>query len=138
MSNVQRKNNRRNFERNIAFIDGTKTQTSSRYVELSPSYCKRLKIHWNSMFKNKPDYYTRTFKEFLESLGIDGKCIHSLRHTFSSNHYYLGTPDKKRQNMLGHSSIVMTNDIYTTLDLSVRKEDIISIYGDYYFTPNMV
>jgi len=127
-----------NFERRVAFIDGTKTGTSSRYIELSPSYCTRLKKHWGNMFKYTTNYYSRHCVAFFDSLGVTGKSLHSLRHTFSSNHYYLGTPDVKRQYMLGHKSIVMTNDIYTTLDPSVTRRDIINIYGDLYpiFDPN--
>jgi len=84
------------------------------------------------MFKYRLDYYGRQCSEFLAGLGIEGKSLHSLRHTFSSNHYYLGTPDKKRQQLMGHKNISMTNDIYTTLDPTVKKQDILDIYSDLY------
>jgi len=46
--------------------------------------------------------------------------------------YYLGVPDKLRQAQLGHASIVMTNDIYTHLDPTITREDILQLYGDWY------
>jgi hypothetical protein len=33
---------------------------------------------------------------------------------------------------MGHSSIMMTNDIYTTLDPSIKAADITAIYGNLY------
>ena len=127
-----------NFEKCVVFIDGTKTKTSVRHVELTPTYCERLKKAWHTMFKKSINYYTKRCSTYLESLGIENKTLHSMRHTFSSNHFYLGTPDKKRQMLLGHKSIAMTNDVYTTYDPTVTRKDILDIYGDLYpiFDPN--
>ena len=41
-------------------------------------------------------------------------------------------PDKQRQEYLGHSSIAITNDIYTHLDPTITKEDILNLYIDLY------
>ena len=65
-------------------------------------------------------------------IGIKNKTLHNTRHTFSTNLYYLGVPDKQRQVYLGHSSIVMTNDIYTHLDPSITKNDIVKLYNNLY------
>ncbi|MCL2630249.1 MAG: site-specific integrase [Firmicutes bacterium] len=121
-----------NFEKRIAYIAGTKTKGSARYVDLSPAYCEYLKSEWSKMFKFTTETYTRKCAEFFKEIGIKGKSLHSLRHTFATNLYYLGVPDKERQHLMGHASIVMTNDVYTTLDRSVKKEDIIEIYGELY------
>ena len=121
-----------NFDKCIAFVDGTKTKTSSRYVNLSQAYCEHLKKVWHKMFNFEPDYYTRAFRSFLDSLGIEGRTLHSLRHTFASNLFYLDVKDVTRQYLMGHKSIVMTNDIYTTLDRTVKKPDILNVYGNLY------
>lgn len=59
------------------------------------------------------------------------KKLHDLRHTFSSNLFYLEVPDKKRQYLLGHSSIAITNDIYTHLDPNIKKQDILNFIKIY-------
>jgi len=121
-----------NFERNTIFIDGTKTKSAKRYIKISEKFKIILQNNFNNMFKFRFDYYSRKFTEYLNKLNIQNKTLHDLRHTFSTNLYYLGVPDKERQYYMGHSSIVMTNDIYTTLDPTITKEDILNLYKDLY------
>ena len=117
---------------NTIFIDGTKTTSARRYVKISPAFKTILDEHFDEMFQLHSDIYSRYFKNFINSLGIYGKTLHDLRHTFSTNLYYLGVPDKERQYYMGHASIVMTNDIYTTLDPNITKEDILKLYNNLY------
>lgn len=117
---------------NTIFIDGTKTQASRRYVKISEAFKEILDKNYDNMFQYHSDIYTRNFKQYVNNLGIYGKTLHDLRHTFSTNLYYLGVPDKERQYLMGHSSIVMTNDIYTTLDPNTTKEDILKLYNNLY------
>ena len=35
---------------------------------------------------------------------------------------------------MGHGSIVITNDIYTTLDPNITKKEILNLYKDSYLT----
>lgn len=121
-----------NFEKNTVFINGTKTKSSKRYVPISDKFAKILKNNFSNMFKFEHSYYSRTFQKYLKILGIENKTLHDLRHTFNSNLYYLGVNDKKRQYFMGHSSIVITNDIYTHLDLTVNQKDILNLYQDIY------
>ena len=120
------------FNKCVAHIDGTKTKTASRHVQLSKTFCDIIKDDWPTMFQYKGYTISKLCATFLESIGISGKSTHSLRHTFASNLYYLGVPDKLRQYLMGHASIVMTNDIYTTLDPTIKKRDIIDIWGHFY------
>ena len=120
------------YDKNVIFIDGTKTKAAKRYVNISSEFAEILKKNFDKMFKNHADYYTSQLKLYLNSLNIYGKTLHDLRHTFSTNLYYLGVPDKQRQYLLGHSSIVITNDIYTTLDPTITKNDIIKLYNNLY------
>ena len=121
-----------NFEKSSIYVAGTKTDYSKRHIRISATYCEQLKGSFDSMFKYTADYYTKQFRKFLDKLGIRDKALHDLRHTFSTNLFYLGIPDKKRQYLLGHASIVMTNDIYTTMDPNITKDDIIALYGNLY------
>lgn len=120
------------FDKHTIFINGTKTKSSKRYVPISKTYAEFLKYNFKSMFKFNKDYYTQEFATFLKSLNIKNHKLHDLRHTFSTNLYYLKVPDKERQSYMGHASIVMTNDIYTTLEPNVTKNDILNLYKDLY------
>lgn len=121
-----------NYDKNVIFINGTKTSSAKRYVNISSKFAEILKNNFNNMFTNNADYYTKQLKLYLNSLNIYGKTLHDLRHTFSTNLYYLGVPDKQRQYLMGHASIVITNDIYTTLDPTITKNDIIKLYNNLY------
>ena len=121
-----------NFEKNTILIKGTKTKSSSRYIPISQKFSNYLKVNFKDMFTKSSDYYYRQFKEYLERLGIKGKTLHDTRHTYSTNLYYLGVTDKQRQAFLGHSSILVTNDIYTHLDPSITKQDIVKLYNNLY------
>lgn len=121
-----------NFDKLSIFINGTKSKTAKRHIPISLTYAEILKQNFNSMFNENERYYNKKFKEYVEELGIRGKSIHSLRHTFNTNLYYLGVNDKQRQYYMGHSSIVITNDIYTHLDPTITKNDILNLYKDLY------
>lgn len=121
-----------NFEKHSIFINGTKSKSAKRYVPISINFAENLKLNIDKMFINNKSWYSKTFQQYLKILGIKNKKLHDLRHTFNTNLYYLGVPDKQRQYYMGHSSIIMTNDIYTHLDPNVTKEDILNLYKDLY------
>ena len=120
------------YNNNKIYVPGTKTDSAKRYVPISETYKQFLKINFKNMFKLPEEKYTREFSKYLKLLKIKNHKLHDLRHTFSTNLYYLGVPDKERQYYLGHSSIVMTNDIYTHLDPKITKQDILNLYKDLY------
>lgn len=121
-----------NFEKNSILIKGTKTINAKRHILISEKYKIYLKENFKNMFKLKSDYITREFAIYLKLLKIKNKTLHDLRHTFATNLYYLGVPDKERQYLMGHSSIVITNDIYTSLDPTITKNDINKLYNNLY------
>lgn len=121
-----------NFEKNVIEVKGTKTENSKRYVLISERFKKMLAEDFESFFCFSSGNAGRIFKRFIESLGLEDLSLHDLRHTYSTNLYYLGVPDKQRQAQLGHASILVTNDIYTHLDPTITKEDILELYGDLY------
>lgn len=113
-------------------IKGTKTENADRFVYITPQFIDFLKAH---MKKPRFDYHsttvTKKVKEIFLEAGID-KSLHELRHTCSANLYFLGAKDKYRQMQLGHSSIRITNDIYTHIKENIPKAKLREIYGDLY------
>lgn len=121
------------FENLSIHIKGTKTETAKRYIPISKTFASILKEKYKTeMFQHKQDWYSKTFQDYLKLLKIKEHKLHDLRHTFSTNLHYLKVPDKERQYYLGHSSILITNDIYTHLDPNITKEQILNLYKDLY------
>lgn len=58
---------------------------------------------------HKPDqWYWRHFKQILKQAGIKNASLHTLRHTFASYLVMSGVDLRTVQELLGHSSITMT------------------------------
>ena len=58
--------------------------------------------------------------EYRQSIGISCT-LHQLRHSYATMLHSAGVDVKDAQYLLGHSSIVVTQDIYTTLDNYAKK-----------------
>lgn len=121
-----------NIKNEYIYIQGTKTKKAQRYIKISKTYQNILeKLEEEKPFNYESKYLEKKFRKFCEKIQIKGT-IHQLRHTFASNLYYLGAKDKERQEYLGHSTIAITNDIYTHLDPTITKQDILNLYKDLY------
>lgn len=123
------------FDKAILRITRHKTRYSGvqcTTMPLSPEFCEIIKPDWNSMFKTPPKLLSKNITRYLEKIGIKNKSANDLRHTFSSNLYYLGVDPKLHQYLMGHRSIKLTYETYTTLDLAVEKKDIVNIWGNLY------
>ena len=62
-----------------------------------------------------PDRLTRTFKKLTALAGLPPVRLHDLRHGAASLARSAGVELKMVQEMLGHSSIVLTADTYTSV-----------------------
>lgn len=60
----------------------------------------------------QPDYISTTFHNLCKKCGISGVRFHDLRHTVGSLLYDSGTPLKDIQDLLGHSTLSTTANIY--------------------------
>lgn len=121
----------------LIFIHGTKTENAPRWIKISKSmidYLKRANKPDNERyFEIQPNSYYHKLQRLYKKLKIENVDTHSLRRTCSTNLYYLGVPDKQRQQILGHASIVTTNDIYTFLEHDITKEKIENLYKSLYY-----
>jgi len=126
---------------------GTKTESSKRKIKISPKLINLLKRHkkkqqefrlfFGPMYDNSksfvfckpngmhyhPRTYNRRFNIALKKAGLPSKyTIHTLRHTFATINLRNGIPAKIVQEMLGHSTISTTLDLYTHVDLEMQNE----------------
>ena len=69
-----------------------------------------------------PDAVSRDFHKRVKAVGLDGIRFHDLRHTFASLMLAAGVEPKKVQAALGHSSIMVTMDIYGHLMPGAGKD----------------
>ena len=130
-------NNKRKDENKWEFIIGPpKTKTSYRTIPLLPGIVSMLKtlkgrqeseigneyVRRNLVFcNNETGNYlykcsvNQTFKKCLEKAGVDSKgfSIHCLRHTFATRGLENGIEMRVMQELLGHTSLKMTADLYT-------------------------
>ena len=123
------------FDNCRVWVNRVKIDGTSGYVKISQAYSDELRRKWDTMFKEgNGAKYGIIFRDFLIDIGLKFKdtCLHSLRHTFCSNLYYLGAPDKYRQHSMGHKDSRMTSDRYTTYDPNITRQDIVKIYGNLY------
>lgn len=61
----------------------------------------------------RPDYLTKNFSNFIKSKGLKKIRFHDLRHTCASLMLKSGVAMKTASEILGHSSISITADLYT-------------------------
>ncbi len=116
----------------FVLLEGTKTESSKRYVKISEKlYDELMAVSGENVFYRDWKSIEKRFRVFVKEIGLKEISIHRLRHTFSTNLQVLEVPDKLRQNYLGHASIVTTNDVYTHLDPTLTKEKLTELYGEY-------
>lgn len=72
----------------------------------------------------------RTFRQTLTAAGIDKKCgVHSLRHTFASMLFKKGADPKTVSEILGHSDVNITYNIYIHL-IQEQKAKVIDLLNE--------
>ena len=106
---------------NSPHIKEPKTSNSVRTVVLLDIVADKLQN-----LKRKPDdyvfnkngkildksYFTRQWEKFKKESGLD-ITAHQLRHTYATLLFEMGISEKDAQELMGHSSITITHNIYT-------------------------
>ena len=108
-----------------------KTENKTKTISLTHETIELIK----NTIKNKinTDKISKLFSKFLKENNINNKSLHTTRHTYATNNYYLETPIKHLQEFLGHEDVQTTLNIYTNVDNSITKNEIIKLYNNYYY-----
>jgi integrase len=76
-----------------------------------------------------PRNYNRTFQRLRKKAGLEGVSPHVLRHTFATRLAEINIHPKVAQELLGHSKVATTLDIYTHANLGLKKQAISKLDG---------
>lgn len=108
-----------------------KSENEIKTIKLTAQTIKLIKETINK--KINTDKVSKQFTTFLKENNILNKSLHTTRHTYATNNYYLETPIKHLQEFMGHKDIQTTLNIYTNLDNSIKKEELIKLYNNNYY-----
>ena len=114
-------------------IDSPKTENSIRNIPIPSklyNILKTLKNKYNNdcyvlSGTNKiiePRMYQKFFKKVLKKNNIKQRKFHSLRHTFATNCIEVGMDVKSLSELLGHSSVNTTLNVYVHSTDSLKKK----------------
>lgn len=115
------------------FINGTKTLNASRTIKITQKFADLLESI-DFKFKHTADFYYRETKKIFKQMGANDLTLHCLRHTCATNMVYLKISSDYRKHIMGHSTILVTDKVYTHIDTNVTKDDIEKLYDGLYFT----
>lgn len=109
-----------NFKNETVMIDGTKTDSAKRIVDISSEDAKYIKKKLfemdtdmsRSLFNYSHSIVYRTFKRLLIKAGIDDKIMHSLRHTHITYLINHGVDVRYVSERVGHASPAITRQFY--------------------------
>jgi integrase len=117
------------------FVPNSKTGRS-RHVPVSEELAQFLESHIAGKKGSDPalagvirDYVSRRFRWLCQRSGVANLKFHDLRHTFASRLLTKGVPIYKVSKILGHSSVVVTEQHYGHLSLADLKGAISCIEG---------
>lgn len=115
-------------------LTSPKTESSMRCIPLVPFLKQRLKLE---KAKAKTEYVIPCaggfaeprliryrYKRLLKAAGLSGLCFHSLRHSFATRCIELGMDIPTLSQILGHSSMKMTLDVYAHVTSVHKAEEI--------------
>jgi integrase len=115
------------FEGNAPALKSTKTASGEREVILLDALACILPEGRGLIFDNGAGglltkmQYRKRWQWYLDATGLN-ITAHQLRHGYATILYEAGISDKDAQELLGHSSIAVTRDVYTHIRQSRRQE----------------
>lgn len=118
------KNYRPEGKKTILLVGTTKSQKSVRNIPL-PDFLMRLSYERNMQWTKgdcyllsgtntptDPRTYQKLYKKVLKSAGVKDRKFHAIRHTFATRALELGIDIKTLSEILGHSSVSITLNVY--------------------------
>ncbi len=72
---------------------------------------------------NSKNLYWRSFKPLLKSVGLPDIKFHELRHTCATIRFMKGQHPKRVSEILGHSGVSITLDIYSHVIPGIGGDD---------------
>lgn len=137
MQRINRITDAENSKRTQIIISSPKTQNSLRQIPLPVqlnNFIRKIKGQENTFILTNSEkffeprsfrrYYTNTCKK----LSINGEHVHTLRHTFATFLIQNGTDYKTVSEILGHSNIKITLDLYVHPSIEEKKKCISSLF----------
>ncbi len=121
-------------------INTPKTYNSQREIPISKDFSnllKRFKTEDNDYVLtcksnySEPRTYRRYFKRLIRKIGIKDIKFHGLRHTFATNCIKLGVDCKTVSELLGHSNVSTTLNLYVHPEFESKKKCIDMIYNEF-------
>ena len=116
------------FIGNNPHVKGTKTAAGDRVVPLLDPLAAALPDQKSGLVFCRDDggpltktQYRKRWLKYCEAIGSE-ITAHQLRHGYATILYEAGIADKDAQELLGHSSIAVTRDVYTHIRSSRRTE----------------
>lgn len=114
-------------------IGGTKTSSSTRFIPITDNLSSVL-LHAKEKSESvfviatpreysfvNPRTLENRFKAVLNICGIDKINFHALRHTFATRCIECGVDIKSLSEILGHSSVNITMDIYVHPNIEMKR-----------------
>ncbi len=123
-----------NFENNTLKainLKGRNNILRYKHIRLSKTTIKLIMSNLDIIHSYDDESSYREVLKIMKELNIK-KSIVNFRHTFATNHLYLGTPDYIISKEMGHSTSQITKDNYMDIDFNLSKEKIIKLYNNLY------
>lgn len=112
-------------------VHRTKTEAGKRKVPLLDILADQIpRNKKGQLFKNTLRTFKTEWAHYCKRLGID-VTPHQFRHAYATMLYDAGVDVKSAQKLLGHSSIKMTQDVYTHIKESRLKSDTRNILNNH-------
>ncbi|NLI12846.1 MAG: tyrosine-type recombinase/integrase [Peptococcaceae bacterium] len=137
MRTVSRIKNIQQCENKTALLVGTpKSQKSVRKIPL-PGFLLKLSDELKMYAKNEncyvlsgantpidPRTYQKLYKRILANAGVKNRKFHTIRHTFATRALELGVDIKTLSEILGHSNVSITLNVYSHSLMEQKKKAI--------------